>query len=1354
MRAWFWCALGALSLVGCDCGGDDDRPGEVDAAVVDGGATDGGGSDGSAPDASDEGDAFMETGDGGTTDGGMRECAAAETCGNGLDDDCDGQVDDGCSCTPGDTALCFSGDPTHRNVGVCGDGMMLCEGSFEFGSWGPCEGELLEQAEVCDVAGLDEDCDGAANEDCECVEGDPPLPCGTDVGECVMGQQRCELGARTACEGAVGPVAETCDGLDNDCDGTVDEGVTRACGSDVGECSMGTETCDAGAWGECSGGVVAETESCDGLDNDCDGSSDESVARSCGSDVGACGFGTETCVDGAFETCTGATDPASESCNGMDDDCDGSTDEGLTRRCGSSDVGACAYGMETCAGGAWSACVGAVEPATEVCDGSIDEDCDGTVDNGCACVDGATRPCGTGVGACVAGTETCSGGAWGSCTGSTGPVGETCNGADDDCDGRTDEALSRACGVTDVGVCMRGTETCSAGGWGSCVGVVNPGAELCDGILDENCDGAVDEGCTCVTGATRSCGSDVGACVAGTETCDAAGQWGSCVGATGPAMELCNGSDDDCDGRTDEGLVRSCGSDVGACVAGTEACAGGTWGSCTGAVDPTPEICEGSVDENCNGAVDEGCACTLGQTRPCGSDIGACTPGSQTCDGSGTWGACTGETGPTAELCDGSVDQDCDGVVDEGCDCVTGSTRPCGSAVGACESGTETCDAAGQWGSCVGAVGPGAETCNGTDDDCDGTTDEALTRSCGSDLGACMAGTETCSAGSWGSCLGSTGPMSELCDGSVDEDCDGAVDEGCLCTDGQTRPCGTNVGACSRGTETCDLMGNWGACVGAIGPTAETCNGQDDDCDRDTDEGLVRSCGTDVGACVSGTETCAGGSWGSCAGSVGPSPELCDGSVDESCDGAVDEGCLCTNGQTRSCGTDVGQCVAGTETCDLSGSWGSCSGSVGPSAEICNGLDDNCDGNIDEGGVCRPPTLMCPGDASTVVGSAVTLSGMGSDPDGGSVSFAWSVVTRPTGSSAMPASPMAATTLFTPDAAGSYTLRLCVTDDEGEMACCTTTVMASSPCTPPTAPVLTVCPTSWDRRPVVQFDPLPAGVFYELYQDAAGAPYDVVSTAGQNYHRPASELGVGSAPPGTSTSLYARACLDSDPTCCVTSAPVTVSLVESCTTPIAPSATNVLFSEYVINGDGPCSGPKCEAGEAFEITNLSHCPVALDGNHFAYCNGSCSAHRWMDFGPSDVIPPRGVYVAIRQYGDSMCDYPFFGADDPSLFGLKISALVMESDSSLASGWFVNSSGGTLRLASGPWSDISSGTTYDIISPYSTSAGECESIGFDAYGACGEVSPVATPTDTLTPNQLGRLWHPCDAVTAPFPAGCM
>jgi hypothetical protein len=68
---------------------------------------------------------------------------------------------------------------------------------------------------------------------------------------------------------------ETCDGVDNDCDGNVDDHLTRACGTDVGECVAGAQICRGGDWGHCEGSVGPAPESCDQLDDDCDGSVDE-----------------------------------------------------------------------------------------------------------------------------------------------------------------------------------------------------------------------------------------------------------------------------------------------------------------------------------------------------------------------------------------------------------------------------------------------------------------------------------------------------------------------------------------------------------------------------------------------------------------------------------------------------------------------------------------------------------------------------------------------------------------------------------------------------------------------------------------------------------------------------------------------------------------------------------------------------------------------------------------------------------------------------------------------------------------------------------------------------------------------
>ncbi|MEZ4468511.1 MAG: MopE-related protein [bacterium] len=111
---------------------------------------------------------------------------------------------------------------------------------------------------------------------------------------------------------------EACDGIDTDCDGRVDE--ASSCGLDVGDCRAGTQRCDAGQWGACMGAGAGADELCDNRDNDCDGRIDEGVQQVCGSAVGACREGARACVAGVFGACMGAVDPVAEACNGADDD--------------------------------------------------------------------------------------------------------------------------------------------------------------------------------------------------------------------------------------------------------------------------------------------------------------------------------------------------------------------------------------------------------------------------------------------------------------------------------------------------------------------------------------------------------------------------------------------------------------------------------------------------------------------------------------------------------------------------------------------------------------------------------------------------------------------------------------------------------------------------------------------------------------------------------------------------------------------------------------------------------------------------------------------------------------------------
>lgn len=404
-----------------------------------------------------------------------------------------------------------------------------------------------------------------------------------------------------------------------------------------------------------------------------------------------------------------------------------------------------------------------------------------------------------------------------------------------------------------------------------------------------------------------------------------------------------------------------------------------------------------------------------------------------------------------------------------------------------------------------------------------------------------------------------------------------------------------------------------------------------------------------------------------------------------------------------------------------------------------------------------PPTVMCPAAQSTLVGSSITLMGGGNDPDGGAVAYQWTLVTRPAGSSASLMGAATANATLVPDAAGSYVARLCVTDNEGVQSCCDVSVSATSQCVVPPTPSATGCGTSWDRRPIVEFTPVPAGIDYQLYLDGDSTPYGTVTATGQNYYRPAAPIALGGPPPGSISQVTVRACREGQPTCCSTlSNPITFRMVETCSTPVAPTADNIIFSEYVIDGDGSCAAGNmsCEAGEAIELTNLSNCPIALNGHHFSYCNGTCSdtALRWMNFTSADVIPPRGVYVAIRQQGDSMCSYPFFEGQSNELFGLNVSSLDMEGPN-LQNGWFNNGGGAQsqLRIASGAFAGPTSGATLEIVRPYSTGAPMCGSVGFNAIDACGEVSSSAS--GILSSNQLGRLWRPCDAVVNPNPPSC-
>jgi len=676
--------------------------------------------------------------------------------------------------------------------------------------------------------------------------------------------------------------------------------------------------------------------------------------------------------------------------------------------------------------------------ASEICNG-VDEDCDGTADDGLIFTTYYADADGDGFGDAGATATTCDGAPAGYITDNTDCDDTQITYADIDGDG-FGSGSPVACGVANNSDCYPLDITYADGdgdGFGS--DVLAP----CGVSNSDDCDDA-QLLYTDLEGDGFGSGSPVACGVANNSDCypldytynDGDGD-GYGAGAATPcgnalndtdcndgassiypgATEMCNGVDDDCDGTADDGLtfldyyvdadgdgygdagataVNSCAPVAGSVADNTDC------NDANASINPgISEICNG-VDDDCDFVADDGLAFLDYYTDGDGDGYGdagatavnSCAPVAGSVADNTDCNDANASINPGAsEICNG-VDEDCDFVADDGLtfldyytdadgdgygDAGATAMNSCAPVAGSVTNNTDCNDA-------NASINPGAsEICNGVDDDCDGSADDGLPFT-------------TYYADADGDGFGDAGSTTSTCDGTPagyvtdNTDCNDALVT-YVDIDGDGFGSGSPV-ACGVGNNSdcypLDITYADGDGDGFGGDVLAPCGViNSDDCDDamllyvDIDgdgfgSGSPAACGVannsdcwplDITYTDGDGDGYGAGAPSACGSSLNNTdcddliattypgaPELCN-AVDDDCDGSADEGLVFTTWYADADADLYGDAGVSTSTCD-----GAPTGYVAdntdcddtqstvyPGAtEICDGLDNDCDGDTDE----------------------------------------------------------------------------------------------------------------------------------------------------------------------------------------------------------------------------------------------------------------------------------------------------------------------------------------------------------------------------------------------------------------------